>query len=181
MDKKTLLILVVLIVVAGAALYALKTGRISIGDKTYSNSTYGIAFTYPSEYELEERAVDSGHTSVTLIHKDNLPVPQNGEGPTAITLDVYRYLGSMGAENWVRTSSNSNFQLSSDGALGVSELDGAEVVTYTWDGLYRGDSVVFVQGEDIVMLSATYLTPEDAIRSDFSNLLATLKLTAPAK
>lgn len=181
MEKKALLALVALVVVTGAGIYAYQSGLISFGNKTYSNSTYGISFEYPNTYALEERVIDSAHHSVTLIQKDDLPVPQNGEGPTAITLDVFRYLGTMGAENWARASANSNFQLSPDGELGVAALNGAEVVTYTWDGLYRGDSVVFVHGDNIVMFSGTYLTPEDAIRTDFSNLLATVKLTVPSE
>ncbi len=151
------------------------------GAKIYSNTSEGIEFEYPKQYELTERAIDSAHTAVTLIHKDNLPVPQNGEGPVAITVDVYRYLGSMGAENWVRTSSNSNFQLSPDDELAVAERDGAEVVSYKWDGLYQGESVVFAHGDSIVMFSVTYQTPTDPIRIDFANLLATVKLTVPGE
>lgn len=179
MEKKTILIAAAIIIVLGASVYAFSTGLISFGSRTYSNSTLGVSFKYPTAYVLEERAIDSAHTAVTLIQKENLPVPQNGEGPTAITVDVFRYLGSMGAENWVRTSANSNFQLAVDGELEVAELDGAEVVTYTWDGLYRGDSLVFVHGDSIVMFSVTYLTPEDVIRTDFSDLISTVKLTVP--
>lgn len=180
MEKKTLIILASLVVIGSAGIYAFQNDLVPPGTKTYANSTYGLSFEYERAYVLEERS-DSAHHAVTLIHRDNMPIPQDGEGPTAITVDVFRYLGSMGAEDWARLSSNSNFQLSTDGEIGVAALSGAEVVTYTWDGLYRGDSVVFAHGDNIVMLSVTYMTPEDTIRTDFANLLATLKLTAPGE
>lgn len=152
----------------------------------YENAIYDISFAYPSTYALQEREVGDGHRyhySITLIDKETLAnVPQNGEGPPSITIDIFQNnLDKLSIEDWVRGTSFSNFKLSPDGRLASSTVANAPALSYTWDGLYRGESVVFAHpgaaGKDnIIMLSVTSLTHEDSIRSNFAMLLASISL-----
>jgi hypothetical protein len=145
--------------------------------KSYENEAYGLSFMYPSTYEINEREVGDahrGHYSIAVL--ENVAIPENGEGPTAITLDIFQNnLDRQTVSDWIKNSNNSNYKLSHD-ILATTTIAGKEGLSYTWDGLYRGESVVFEHKDSIIMLSVTSLTPEDKIRKDFETVLSTLKL-----
>ena len=148
---------------------------------TYSSSVYGISFSYPDAYALEEREAGNGERYryvITLIDKGALAnVPQDGEGPPAISIDIFQNnLDKQKVEEWIRGNSYSNFKLPPDGALASTTVAGRDAYAYRWDGLYRGESVVFAHKDNIIMASVTYLSPEDAIHSDFLQILASLAL-----
>lgn len=178
---------VVLALLAGLAWYVGRPQTMS-GENSqpiaarYSNTEYGISFKYSNTYQLEERdAPGSGerrHHIVTLIDTDDAAnVPENGEGPTAITVEMFQNnLDRQPVETWIRGTSNSNFKLSPDGALSTTTVYGVTAYSYSWDGLYRGDSVVFEHKNNIFMLSVTYMTPDDQIRKDFDLLVRSVEL-----
>ncbi len=148
----------------------------------YTNVEHGISFTYPDTYILNEMEVGNGerwHYNITLIDKEAAAnVPQNGEGPISITIDIFQNnLDKLTIAEWVNNVSYSNFKLILGGALTSITLADKEALAYTWDGLYRGDSIVFEHDGNIVMLSVTYLSPEDDIISDFVNIALSLELT----
>lgn len=154
------------------------------GVDTYSNGTYGISFKYPDSYVLTEK--DSGtpernrHT-ITLISKaDAAPMNASsspaGEGPTSITLDFFQNnLDNQSITDWVKGNNASNFKLS-DGVATPASVAGVPAITYTWDGLYGGNTIVFAHKNNIVMASMTYLTYQDDIWKDFGTLIQSLKL-----
>lgn len=151
------------------------------GEQTYTNETYGISFTYPGTYVLEERDVGNSerwHHVITLMDREAAAnIPQNGEGPTAITIDfIQNDINTLSIGDWVANDSRSNFKLSPDGELIHTTIAGKEALTYTWDGLYRGQSIVFAHKNAIVMISVTHLSLSDQIRVDFSNFLSSLRL-----
>lgn len=146
--------------------------------KSYISSEYGIEFRYPSTYELSERDLPGSaqrrHHVVTLVRALDLPAPQGGEGPPAITVEMIQNdLDDQTTEEWIRNSSASNFK-QSDGILSTTTIAGQQSRTYTWDGLYRGDTTVIARPAYIYAFTVTYLTPEDAIRRDFEDVLRTL-------
>ena len=148
---------------------------------TYANSVYGISFSYPAGCVLDEREAGNGERSryvITLISGEALAnIPQDGEGPPAITIDIFQNnLDKQKVEEWIRGNSFSNFKLSPDDALASTTVAGRDAYAYTWDGLYRGESTVFAHKDNIIMASVTYLSPEDAIRPDFFQILASLAL-----
>ena len=162
--------------------YFLYTGQATEpdGGKTYANASYGISFAYPDTYVLEEREVGNAeryHFAITLMDRiASENIPQNGEGPTSITIDIFQNnLDKLSTEAWVKGNSNSNFKLSADGLLTSTTVAGREALHYTWDGLYRGESTVFAHKDNIVMLSVTYLSPTDTIVSNFANVLASFQ------
>lgn len=197
--NKTLVILVfaVAIVIGIGALFfvqvggptqSLITGATSTAAKllTYSNPTYGLSFEHGDSYELKERELGDEHRwhySITLIDKAALAVmPENGEGPLAITIDVYQNdLDHQSAEEWIRNTNDSNYKLSPDGLIGSTTIAGVSALSYQWDGLYRGESIVFVHADAIVMASVTWISETDTIRDDFETVLNSLRLAAPQR
>lgn len=151
--------------------------------RRYVSSEYGIAFDYPANYTLEERDVAAGSGSGRAYHAIILAdtealaeAPQNGEGPTTITIDIYQKGAGETAEQWVRNYSFSNFNISPDGVLEAVAVGGVQGLQYQWDGLYRGTSIAFEHKDNIVVLSGTYMEPSDAIRTDFEAIAQNIEL-----
>lgn len=147
----------------------------------YENAQFGISFNYPDNYVLSEQDIGNQgervHHALSLMKKsDTINIPLNGEGPTAITLDIYgNGIDKQGIEHWIRNTSASNFKLSANQVLSTSTVSGVMAYAYTWDGLYRGDSVVLSKGQNIYMFSVTYMDSAAPIRDDFAALLASIK------
>jgi hypothetical protein len=147
--------------------------------KTYSSPEYGIEFRYPSAYQLEERdgegSAQRRHHILTLIRTEDLPAPQGGEGPPSITIEMFQNdLDDQTTEGWIRNSSSSNFKLSLDNRLSTTTIAGQTALAYTWDGLYRGDTIAIARPTYVYAFSVTYREPEDPIRSDFEKLMRTV-------
>jgi hypothetical protein len=146
--------------------------------KSYSSPEYGIEFRYPSGYELSERDLPGSAQRrqhvITLMRSIDLPAPEGGEGPPAITIEMIQNdLDDQTTEEWIRNSSASNFK-QSDGVLSTTTIAGQKSLTYTWDGLYRGDTTAIARPAYIYAFTVTYLTPEDGIRRDFEDMLRTV-------
>lgn len=174
-------ILAVFLLAAGYFLYVRGVGKLSVPVDVYQNEAYGISFKYPDTYVLQEREVGNGeraHYAVVLIDRVALAnIPEAGEGPPTITIDIFQNnLDKQSVEGWIQNTSESNFKISLDRTLTPTSVGGASAQKYTWDGLYRGDSVVFAHRENIVMASVMYPTPRDQIRADFFDILSSITL-----
>lgn len=138
----------------------------------YANGTYGISFAYPAYFLLAEgERGTQGHSryTITLIHKDDVALPVGGEGPPSITVEVYpRTLKTL--EDWILSTPESNVFLG-DKALQKTTVSERDARTYRRSGLYEGISTTFLLEESVVVLSVTYLSPDDAIVSDYHTLL----------
>lgn len=186
MKNRTIFFLGILLVAVGA--YYFLPGRRNPADdfkKTYEFQSGIVAFRYPDNYFLEEKDLSTGARSryVAIMTEDteeNRLVREGQapgrEGPTAITFDFIQNLGEWpDAETFVRGSNDSNFKLG-PGVIAAVAVGGRPAVTYEWDGLYRGESTVFLVDGYVVMASVTYLTAEDTIRSDFKNIVETVSV-----
>ncbi len=137
---------------------------------TYASATHGISFSYPEGYVLEERDESGAHV-ITLINKKDTPLPEAGEGPTSITVQIVPNTGNMTTEEWIRSSPLSNFKLS--GGTPAEVLVGTEsALAFAWDGLYPGTTIVQARGNKIYAFSVTHLTTEDPIRTHFAQVVA---------
>ena len=148
------------------------------GTNLYANGAYGISFPYPSEYVVQEgERSDRPHDryAIVLIHEDDVEVPIAGEGPTSITIDIYENTTNETLSNWVTTASESNYMLG-DQRLTEMSVDGKAALQFRWSGLYEGETTAFLNGDTIVVVSVTYLTPEDAIIADYRTLLSEIQL-----
>jgi len=164
------------LVVAAVAVGLYAYGEFSVPKLSYQSAEYGISFSYPDTYALNEQHVEGRHTIVLADKEALAAAPENGEGPTAITFDIIMNPDNLAPSQWVKDNPLSNYQLSPDGTLASSTRDGTEAVAYVWDGLYRGESYVFDHGEDIVMASVTMFELTDQIKKDFEGILRTLVL-----
>ena len=116
------------------------------------------------------------HYVIILTRREDLPAPENGEGPPTISFDLYQNnLDKTSLVDWVKGTNNSNFKLS-DGTYTSTTVAGVPAMEYSWDGLYRGDSVVFLHKDRVIMVTGMYLQPTDAIREDFEKIILSIKL-----
>ncbi len=197
-QNRTFLIIVALIIIAvGGFWYFGLRGSESVvptpspnpqtsTDKTYSSVKYGIEFTYPANYYLEEKELGNAertHAAIILTEdtEENRAVREGRspgrEGPTAITVEIFQNLEENSIDKWIRGMNNSNFKLSPDGKL-TSTTIGTNIqgLTYRWSGLYEGQSVGILHKDNVILLSVTFLTPEDQIRKDFEKVTQSVKL-----
>ncbi len=153
--------------------------------KEYKNDTYGIAFAYPHDYFLDEYDMGDAHRARRSIvlsedNETNRAIREGRmmetEGTPSITIDIYQNnLDKQTVEEWVTGSAYSNFKLS-DGTYEAVSVAGVPALHYFWDGLYRGESLVFAHKDNIIMLSGTYLEPTDRIRGDFGAVVQSFRL-----
>jgi hypothetical protein len=146
----------------------------------YSNTEYGISFTYPENYTVTEADAAGSEMrkrhAITLIRKADLPVPQGGEGPTSITIEMYQNnLDKQTTEQWILNSNESNFKLS-NGVMATTTIDGLPARSYRWSGLYEGTTIVTAQPNWIYVLSVTYLEMGSDIVQDFVKIKESVKI-----
>lgn len=192
MDKKYLIYILIPVVIAVVIIFGFfkrdinlpidNLGGEVVAPKTYTSSEYGFSFVYPDTYLAEERTIDDvyrKHKSITLLQKGYV-APEGGEGPTTINIDIYQNnLDKQSLEAWIKGSSNSNYKLG-DGLITSLNVSGKEALSYEWDGLYRGHTVVFEHNQNIIAVSVTYLNPSDKIRLDFENILKSFLFSTPS-
>lgn len=170
--RKILLGLIAILVLGG--LFVWGTSK----TQTYRNENIGIAFTYPSVYVLQEHDAvggDMSHQRITLINEADAEPRENSEGPTAITLDVWK-VGSTTPSllSWLKDSPDSNFALGT-GAYSSTTVSRQEALEYSWSGLYEGKSTAVLRGDTLYNFSVTRITPEDIILKDFEEMLKTVE------
>lgn len=146
----------------------------------YSDGTFGFRFPYPASYVrkvVDDPSVEQVmHRSIILVagnDADAFYSETPTDGPPAITVDVFTnaLAATHSIADWVRQSPQSNFNISPDKQLADSTLGGLPAVRYRWSGLYEGESVAVALGQNILIASVSYRASDDAIRTDFENLL----------
>lgn len=139
-----------------------------------------VRFQYSTSYILTEKEVGSAertHYVITLIKASDAQNgdKENAEGPRAITFDFYQNKEKLTPEQWAKQSSFSNFKLSPDGKFDRVPFGGAPAVSYSWDGLYSGQSLVTTTSSDILVISVTYEGENDVRLADYKRLLSTVE------
>lgn len=187
------LAIIAVLAIIGAAVYVMmqpNTKKTSIEEHVqdgvelehYSNTASGITFSYPVSYVLTEyergNPAEREHHAIVLTRKaDAANIPENGEGPPSITIDIFgNGIDNVSVDTWIRNTSASNFKLSPDTVLSTTTLAGQAALSYIWDGLYRGKSVVRAHDSHIFMLSVTSIDTSDPINDDFVALLSSVSL-----
>lgn len=179
-SKTVISITVVVLLITAGIYFSSKMSPQNDALRTYTNSTYGVTFDYPERYDLTERSVGgNGETSgiVVILTNKGAIIPQNGEGPTAITVEMYDndVIGNEGGnsiENWILSSTSSNFHLSGQDRPGETRIGEKNAWLYTWDGLYQGTSVAMEHNGNIIVFSVTYDGDADMEkRRDFTALM----------
>ncbi len=148
----------------------------------YSSIKYGLSFSYPATYLLNEFDIDGdtshAHHAIVLIMKKDLPLPVGGEGPTAITVDLYQNTANKyTTEQWIRTARESNFSLS-EGILASTTISNLPALSYRWDGLYHGTTIVSAKPDWIYAFTVTYFEMGDDIIQDFVKIRDSAEIDA---
>ncbi len=184
MPRKKIISIVVLALILIGLIWVSRSREINIqkDTKEYSSLSYGISFSYNDIYHIEEKNTGNGersrHTIILTEDTEENRLVREGkspprEGPTAISIDIFQNLEKQSVESWIKNTSDSNYKLG-DGTLVPLTLNQKDAFSYRWSGLYEGNSVVFTHKDNIVMMSVTFLTPQDQILTDFETLLATI-------
>jgi hypothetical protein len=140
---------------------------------TYANDRFGISFTYPEGYILSEKSVATDHYAIALIREeDAVPVVAGGEGPTAVTIEVYNAEEGSLVDFLARPESN--FQIS-DGTYASMTVAGLDALSYGWSGLYEGETTAFIRNNYVFAVSVTYRSPSDPIRAAYEEVLSSLR------
>lgn len=145
-------------------------------ENTYVSDDYGFSFEVPEGYEVLE-VEDSEHNrhSIVMSRTEDNVVPENGEGPPAITIDIFESVSEDTVESWIQGNNISNFGIMT-GSLEEIKVDGTSAVRYSWDGLYRGRSVAFMTDNNVILVSGTYLEESDPIYSDFDKVVSSIEV-----
>lgn len=183
--SKTVITVTVIIVAIAAGLYFFpKRSGAPVALETYANDVYGITFDYPKTYDLTEtskREEEGGSGVVVTLTDKGITLPRNGEGPTAITVEMYdntavKDLKVNPVEAWILNSTSSNFRLSGQDKPGETRIGSKDALLYTWDGLYQGTSVVTEHNDNIIMFTVTYDGDTDLKkREDFAKILESVR------
>lgn len=187
-NTNTVLIILLVVLLFGAGIWLVTknapdgdigNGGEESGMKAYTNSRLNISFEYPETYELTERTVvpPQGRHSITLIEKGTEPPAGIAtEGPPAITLDFFdKKTAVQSLGEWAKEQNVSNFNLGA-GAFASTTVDGVGAIRYAWDGLYRGETVLFEHDRRIIAASVTYNSPTDNILKDFEDIVRSIEL-----
>ncbi len=145
-------------------------------EKTYGNAKSGISFSYPDKYVISERDTTENNKLrhvIVLIDEKDLPIPENAEGPTAITVDISPNTPKQTLAQWFEKSAG--FRPST---YATTTVQGVPAITYTSTGLYEIDSTAFIHEGNVVVISVSYMNVADGIRADRTRLIESLKLTA---
>ncbi|HVS79793.1 MAG TPA: hypothetical protein VHF05_02335 [Candidatus Paceibacterota bacterium] len=151
---------------------------------TYSSTELGLAFRYPANYELRQSSGEKGAEYEARImlaeagKADAAGGPVPGEPGMSITVDVYPLAGGMTAEKWIIDSPDSNYRFAAAPYRLVS-IGGKEFATFSWSGLYEGDTAVHAENGRLYVVTATYIAPDDMTRSDLWNVILPTFMTAP--
>lgn len=147
----------------------------------YSSDAYGISFSYPSNYVLEEKDVapenSQKYHQIILIDKKDLPPPVNGEGPTAITMDLYENdINKYTAEDWARNSKQSNLKLG-EGIIAHTTISELPAISFRWSGLYEGTTIVLSKPNLVYTFNVTYMEMGSQIIQDFVKIRDSIKIS----
>jgi hypothetical protein len=179
--KRTVLSLLALalILVFGYVSFSRVSSPSQVSVQHYGSDRYGLSFEYPATYRLQESDSPSGerlrHT-ITLTRAADLPLPEAGEGPPTITIDLYQNdRDAYTTERWIRDSSSSNFKLGAE-RLATTTISGSEALSYRWSGLYEGTTIAIARPAWVYAFTVTYMQPGDDIVQDFVRVRDSVRL-----
>lgn len=150
-----------------------------VGMSMYENYLYNFNFQYPQNlYMKESDSENANKSSISLVMvegtKDNISLLEGTysgptrEGPTQITIDVYPNEKKLSAADWAKQDTNWKISNKETSYITVGGIQG---VSYSWSGLYAGESIILTKGTETLVFSVTWITPEDQILKDFDTIL----------
>ncbi len=145
-------------------------------NQTYTSTAHGFSFTYPKDWELSERSMTVQGVkleTVTLIPSD-FEAPEGGEGPPSVTVIVGENTNGKALAEWLN-----QFQ----SAIGGPAFDftegtfvGLPSITYTSTGLYEADNIAIARGNNVYVISGSWMTRQDASLQVFNQVVESFRL-----
>lgn len=185
MDKTRILIVIGLVVIVITGIVIALTGGqdeldeaggSEVRDNVYVNDDYDFSFGEMEGYEILEVEDPVSHRfTVVMSRAEDTNIPEGGEGAPAITVDVFDNIDIESLESWLGETMASNYSLIM-GESKETSVGSEQALAYEWDGLYRGQSVVFEHEGRIILISGTYLEKTDPIYSDFDEVVESFEL-----
>lgn len=195
MNLRTLLIAFVLFVIAVAGiLYYTLQFRGSSPEETEASVQYIESETFGFSIPYDD--TDEGYVAIepedatrgdlvfvrTLFEMEEyvLGTPTEGEGLPGITIEVFRNPMNLSSEEWVRSHSRSNFELTVDGSITDEHAGELHLAHYIWDGLYRADSYALADNGYIYLFTASYIDDSREVRDDLLTMLGSATWNEPS-
>ncbi|MBY0110698.1 hypothetical protein K2Y00_01700 [Patescibacteria group bacterium] len=122
------------------------------GLMVYEGTNY--TFSYPDGY-----VVTPTPEGVSMVRSDDTVAPIAGEGPTGITITMHPLNEGETLTQWLENGA-SNYELGAETHTSAL-VNSMEAVRYSWSGLYEGDTTAFIQGNQVVAISRTWLSRGD--------------------
>lgn len=189
--KKLPIIFGIAILILGVVLYYRKersdtdVSKPRPGTERYVSAAYGFSFDYPNTYFLDVYDMDDAeysHRSIVLTQDNETNrairegrLMETESGPSVV-IDIFQNNpDNETLDQWMARHAQSNSSIL-EGAYTKTAIGSVDAFAYSWDGLYRGDSIVFLHKGNIILLSGTYLERTDAIRVVFRDLVDSMEL-----
>lgn len=144
----------------------------------YASEDVGLQFSYPKTYVLQTRHDgyhgEEIHVLTILNAKDAENIPDQSEGPPGLSI-IEIPTTTPNLSQWLQENSISNFYLSPDKSLSTMTIGGEPAFSYRFSGLYENDAVAVAHNGKIYLFFGSWLSSQDTIRSDFQELLQSVK------
>jgi len=194
MSKKYLIIIVVAVILLVYA-YVSRTGpseRI-LEDVFVENDNYSLSFNYVAGedgYELIQSSTqDDFLQSYVMVGKNELLAYQENEADTApptMSIFIFHLPDEEVAEgeevgrvtrlqNWAQSNSGITSYEQIYGTPKIVEIDGVKALEYSTDGIYQQSIFLASYRGYIYMFVGQYDRPTDSIKSDFVNLMQSVR------
>lgn len=177
MKKLTGLIIIILIVLIGWTAFTKKAPFTPSADtdqqtKDFTEAQdYGFSFSYNNEKliavgQTEETRGDLVYRIALFNKKDYaelLASSEPREGPTAISLEVFRNPMNLEPAEWIKTHPAANFAFAVPNSIGSQTISTTDYTTYEWDGLYRARAYATIQNSYLYLFTVTHLSENDPL------------------
>ncbi len=193
--KKIINILILVVVIVIAVWYFTtrtdtpKTQQVStVQYATFSDGDLGLEFKYPAGpdgYVLSRGpslSISSAHIQTLILfqEEDVGKMPEGGEGPPGILIQVFENTKKQTAEVWANENmvhSNINLKM---GEVGKTKVGDIEAISYMSDGLYASENVVIAHDGKVYIVTGQFLDRESDLRRDFAPLVASIRFVSKA-
>lgn len=170
------------LIVLGAGIFAWRNPNVlskltgtEAAPLSYENSNVGVSFKYPPSYQLQERDLTINNQPVRFITlAQTVDVPQNSEGPTAMTVAIFTLPAPQDVRDFLRSMQTTTPEPQGGFKYEDTTVGGQPAVKYQATGLYESDNVAVSRGNRVYVFSVTWLSREDTIVADFGDLLQTV-------
>jgi hypothetical protein len=154
--------------------------------RSYESEALGLRMELPAGYYLHERepgAPGQPHGSLVLVEdtQENRDVlaglaPLGRETPVGLSVEVHANPAGLPLAAW--TDEHTSW-MPEPPRLSPASVGGSPALSYDWDGLYRGRSVVVARPGRVYVFSVTWMTEGDRTLAHFGPLLESVAFLDP--